>query len=72
MEERAAGYLTSEVKWEKTIYRTPNNIIYSCFETLLNEKTILIDILNRMCGLHRPVKCRYVGGVIEVRHLKML
>ena len=34
MEERAAGYLTSEVKWEKTIYRTPNNIIYSCFEPL--------------------------------------
>ena len=31
----------------------------------LNEKIILIDILNRMCELRQPVNCRYEGGRIE-------
>ena len=31
----------------------------------MNEKIILIDILNRMCELRQPVNCRYEGGRIE-------
>ena len=38
----------------------------------MGRKLKMIDILNRMYGLQRPIKCRYVGGIIEVRHLKML
>ena len=29
------------------------------WEALLNEKTILIDILDRMCGFRLSVKCCY-------------
>ena len=29
------------------------------WEPLVNEKTILIDILDRMCGLRLSVKCCY-------------
>ena len=36
----------------------------------MNEKTILIDILDRMCGLRLPVKCchsgtHYIGRVFQ-------
>ena len=63
-------YCPPDLKRENDITYIKKYNIFMFRERLLDEKTILIDILDRMCGLRLPAKCchsgaHYIGRVFQ-------